>query len=337
MQITPLDIHDPAQADELFALEQATHAADRPDNPPPLYDALITRLRQDDLEVRVALMSARLDDRMVGYALIALPTIDNRHLAQVEVRVDPRHRRRGVGSALLETMIERAGAEQRSVLIGGVTGPVPGGPPRGEAGARFAEAHGLTPALPNTQRRADLQATDVAAEQRLLDECLFHAADYDIVTWHGITPDRLADGVASLVNRLVVDAPIGEIDIQETTLDTERLHAEDHNALARGTHLVGAAAVHRPTGEVAAVTRIDVRPPGDHGGIWLTIAHPKHRGHRLGTLVKIEVHRRVRREFPQLRYVNTGNADANAHMVAINDRLGYVPYETATAYQRRLD
>ncbi len=337
MQITPLDVHDQTQVHALFALEQAVHAADAPDDPPPLRDPLVTMLRQEHPDVTVALTSAWVDDELAGYALLAMPTLDNRHLAQVIVRVDPRRRRRGVGSALFEKMVNHAGSQQRTTLISRVTGPVPGGPPRGEAGARFAEAHGFSAALTNTQRRADLAATDETAEQQLLDECLPHAADYEIVTWNGLTPDRSAGGVAYLVNRVVTDAPMGDVDFEETQVDAQRLHAEERNALERGTHLVGAAAVHRPTGEVAAFTRIDVRPPGDHGDIYLTVAHPKHRGHRLGTIVKIEVHRRVRREFPQLRLVHTGNADANAHMVAINDRLGYRPYETSITYQRKLD
>jgi hypothetical protein len=129
---------------------------------------------------------------------------------------------------------------------------------------------------------------------------------------------------------------MGEVEYEETTVDTARLHAEESNLLDRGMHLVGAAAVHRPTEQVAAVTRVDVRPPGDHGDIWLTIAEPAHRGHRLGTIVKIDAHRRVRREFPGIRYVSTGNADSNGRMVAINERLGYLPYQAVTVYQRRL-
>ncbi|HLV59534.1 MAG TPA: hypothetical protein VKY81_11815 [Natronosporangium sp.] len=72
------------------------------------------------------------------------------------------------------------------------------------------------------------------------------------------------------------------------------------------------------------------------GYIRTTVAHPDHRGHRLGTIVKIEAHRRIRRSFPNLRYIVTSNAESNAHMVATNDRLGYVPYQRGLNYQRRL-
>jgi hypothetical protein len=221
-------------------------------------------------------------------------------------------------------------------LICGVRQPVPGGPPRGDAGARFLAALGFAPALQNSLRRIDLTAIDESAEQRLLDECRARATEYECLTWTGLIPDELAGGVARLTNRLHADAPTGELALEETTMDAGRLQADERWALARHAHLVGVAARHRGTGEVAAVTKIEVRSIGDHGSVWLTIADRQHRGHRLGTIVKIECHRLVRRTFPDLRYVATGNADSNAHMAAINERLGFVAYEAGTMYQLTL-
>ena len=46
-------------------------------------------------------------------------------------------------------------------------------------------------------------------------------------------------------------------------------------------------------------------------------------GHRLGLLVKVAVHQWLARAEPGLRSVFTWNAQDNAHMIAINERLGY--------------
>jgi hypothetical protein len=119
-------------------------------------------------------------------------------------------------------------------------------------------------------------------------------------------------------------------------MDAARLHADERLRLDRHVRLVGAAARHRTTGAVAAVSTVYVRSAGDDGWIAVTIADPEHRGHRLGTIVKIELHRRVRQEFPRLRFIRTGNADTNTHMVAINERLGYRPYEASTLYRLTL-
>lgn len=336
-KIVPADPADQAALAAVFALAQETHAADRPDEPVPLWEPFRARLQRPAPEHAVELAAAWLDGRPVGMALLALPVVDNRHLAQFDLEVHPEHRRRGVGRALLAWVRGRARQEQRRTLLTGARRQVPGGPPRSDAGVRFLTTLGFSPAVDARMRRIDLTAVDPAAEQRLLAECQPHAADYQSVTWTGHTPEPLAPGVAYLVNRLNTDAPTGDLEIGQTTLDPARLYADEQAALDRGTHLVGAVARHRTTGEVAAFTRVDARPPGDHGEIWLTIVDPRHRGHRLGTIVKVEIHRRVRQEFPRLRYVETGNADENAHMVAINDRLGYVAYQAATMYQHQLD
>jgi GNAT superfamily N-acetyltransferase len=336
MDITSVDLTDATQMEDLFALLLALHAVDSPDNPPPLRETFLATLRQTDPEVRMERLVATVEGRVVGAAHIGLPDIDNRHLLAFVLQVAPEHRRRGVGRVLFERTLRRAREEPRHTLICQATSAVPDGPPRGDAGCRFLEAMGFTPALAMVLRRVDLSTVDDLAERRLHEGCRPHNAGYECVTWAGLTPDRLAPGVARLLNRMNTDAPRGELDIEATTVDPPRLHAQERVVLDRGVHLIGAAAVHRDTGAVAAVTRIDVRPPGDHGDVWLTIADPEHRGHRLGTVVKIEAHRLVRREFPRLKYVHTGNANVNAHMVAINERLGYLPYEVMTNYQRTL-
>lgn len=250
--------------------------------------------------------------------------------------MDPRYRRRGAGRVLLERLTRHAREAGRTTLLAQATGPVPGGPPRDDAGVRFLEAMGFTQVLSMLSRRLDLSTVDPDTEQALLDQCLPHAADYRIETWEGTTPQPLAAGVAYLVNRTVSDAPRGDMNIEAPTFDAARWHGKERQMMEAGDQLVTAAAVHRDTGTVAAVTVIAVRPSGEQGYLRTTVAHPEHRGHRLGTIVKIEAHRRIRRSFPKLRYIVTSNAESNAHMVAINDRLGYVPYQRGLNYQRQL-
>jgi GNAT superfamily N-acetyltransferase len=200
MDIAELDIDDASQVEALFALELAVHAADCPDNPPPLREPFVTLLRQAHPEGRIERLVATVDGELAGAAFIALPDIDNRHLTFTEVHVDPAHRRRGVGRALLDRAARRARQEQRDTLIAQATSAVPGGPPRSDAGGGFLAAMGFSPALVNILRRVDLSAVDDATERRLRDECRPHAVEYECLTWTGLTPDPLASGVAQLVN-----------------------------------------------------------------------------------------------------------------------------------------
>ena len=48
-----------------------------------------------------------------------------------------------------------------------------------------------------------------------------------------------------------------------------------------------------------------------------------HRGHRLGLLLKAEMNLWLAGAEPQLRTVDTWNAESNDHMIAVNEMLAY--------------
>jgi RimJ/RimL family protein N-acetyltransferase len=50
---------------------------------------------------------------------------------------------------------------------------------------------------------------------------------------------------------------------------------------------------------------------------------PEYRGHRLGLLTKIAMLDLLAKLEPGVRRIQTGNAGSNAHMVAINEQLGF--------------
>jgi GNAT superfamily N-acetyltransferase len=58
-----------------------------------------------------------------------------------------------------------------------------------------------------------------------------------------------------------------------------------------------------------------------------------HRGHRLGLLIKAAMLDLLAEREPQLRWVTTGNADSNSHMIAINEQLGYQVLDSWASWQ----
>ena len=61
----------------------------------------------------------------------------------------------------------------------------------------------------------------------------------------------------------------------------------------------------------------------------------KHRGNRLGMLVKILNLRRLAAEHPSVERILTFNAAENSHMLAINVALGFRPAGYDGEWQRR--
>jgi hypothetical protein len=61
-----------------------------------------------------------------------------------------------------------------------------------------------------------------------------------------------------------------------------------------------------------------------------------HRGHRLGLLLKAEMVLWLAAVEPGVETVDTWNAESNAHMISVNEQLGYRVMGREVQYQRRL-
>lgn len=250
-----------------------------------------------------------------GVALAEMGTDANLDRAAFEAYVRPAHRGRGVALTLLGAVMRAAAEDGRTVAA--FTTPQGG---TGEAALRSA------PALRQVQleRESVWEATDewraVAALAR--SEALRHAGAYELQHWIGDTPEDL---VASFADALVAmeDAPLGDSSWRHPPSDEDAVRRRDAFVADAGlTHHV-LVALHRDSGTIGGFTDIALWPGHDRGEQWDTGVVREHRGHRLGLLLKAEMVGILAEHEPQLRRLHTWNADENAHMLAINDRLGW--------------
>jgi RimJ/RimL family protein N-acetyltransferase len=61
-----------------------------------------------------------------------------------------------------------------------------------------------------------------------------------------------------------------------------------------------------------------------------------HRGHRLGLLLKTDMLRWLAEAEPGLATLDTWNMESNAHMIGVNERLGYEVLGREVEFQRDL-
>jgi GNAT superfamily N-acetyltransferase len=112
------------------------------------------------------------------------------------------------------------------------------------------------------------------------------------------------------------------------------LAATDADAVA--LHAVRAAAEavdyppDRPAGTVA---QMRVGLADTSGSLGDTAVVPEHRGRGFGLWVKADMLVRLRTERPDVTALLTGNSSTNAHMLRINDRLGYRPWTELHSWQ----
>jgi hypothetical protein len=139
------------------------------------------------------------------------------------------------------------------------------------------------------------------------------------------------------MNRLALDSPTGELDLEEESLDPDGYqHFLDHEAGLR-RHRITTVAVHRGTGVVAAYTDL-VLTTGSPDLVFQrgTLVLPEHRGHRLGLAVKVANLRALAARDPGRRAMVTQNAEANPWMVSINEALGFEVIEESLDLKKDL-
>lgn len=317
IHVQPLDTADEAQVRAAWEVGREAAAERRYQTflAWQAYRAYTGQQRPDVTEVHVI---ATLDGELAGAGLVHAPLLDNTDLVYVDVNVRPTHRRRGVGTALLEWMTAWALEQGRTVLTSEAYAPVDGDSP----GTLFAARHGFVVDLEDGSKVADLQATkDTWAA--LAAETAPHHTDYRLVTAWDPLPDELVDGYCTLQNRFYELAPSGDLQREPEVWDHARLRSMEERAARAGRVDVRTFAL-TADGEVAAMTELLLNTTEAHramqGG---TIVLPEHRGHRLGLALKVANHQALLARFPDVEWIATANADVNAHMNAINDRLGF--------------
>jgi len=249
-----------------------------------------------------------------GWYALTLPERENTHLAYFDPLVGLVHRRRGIGTALVRHAAERAHEEGRVILVADAT--------LGSAGEGFSRALGARAGMPEASRVLHVRAIADGHLARLRARAQAAAHGYSLLSWEGPAPERYTGQVAAL-NQDGEDAPL-EDGHERKRWDAARVHEAEQRFADQGLRHYSVAARHDRTGELVALTDLEVDPQApDWGYQGLTVVARAHRGHRLGLLVKVAMLELLADHEPCLERIVTGNADVNEHMIAINNELGY--------------
>ncbi|MFD9367089.1 GNAT family N-acetyltransferase [Streptomyces sp. NPDC060020] len=363
-----------AEAAAWHRIVAASTAHDLPGVPAPDPAEIHARLTQPALGSRRLTWLAVGADDGVPVAVAGLRVFTSpgqEHLSELELHVDPAHRRLGTGSLLLSAVVAACRTESRRSLIAAAAADSPGeafGERRGfrrvltldhlilrldeKPETDLPETDLPETDLPETDLpETDLPETDLPEtglpetdlpetglpETGLPEAGLSEAADtappgYRPTHWTGTVPDELADAFAAAKNAMN-DMPVGDLDYGSIAWDADRVRAMAKVVADRGDTLLTLAAVH-DDGTIAGYTEILLpQGSGPRAQQYDTAVVPAHRGHGLGLWVKSAMVRRLRAEHPDVVEIETDNADDNVHMLAVNHRLGYRSYRRTHEFQ----
>ena len=300
-------------------------AVDFAEDPPVAYEAAVDRLlNQPDGDVESTYWIARDGDGdgdgdgagdgdgdgdgIAGIARFALGATTP-EIARIEIRVDPRCRRQGVGAALLCALLPALRESGRTVVIGTAM-------KRDCPAYLWARKLGF-----RTTHTTLLQVLDApaAGDGRWRTDL---PDGYRFERWLGSVPDDLLGGYV-LTRNAISEAPMGDSSNQMPQWTAESVRETEEELRAMGAQERVVCAVETATGAVAGLTgMIFYAHQPDVGRQNDTVVAPGHRGRGLGLAVKSAMMEWVLAERP-VAEVRTIIAESNGFMRAVNEAMGY--------------
>lgn len=336
LTIAEVDPFDPAAFDAFYDVYLAAEQAAGDIASPWMREEVRISLQEQGTRRWLGAFAGSVDGRVVAVGQLSTPLLDNLESAAVSVHVAPELRRRGLGSAMLARVEREARERGRRVIDAEASWCYPAGPEgAGEPGPEFARQRGFELGLGDVKRRLALPVADELLAE-LADEAAPRHEGYTLRSWEGPVPDDLVEGWACLSASLMTEAPTGELEREPETADPAVVRESEALLAKQGRRKYNTVAVDRQ-GAVVAYTDVatTVHEPGK-AYQWGTLVRPDARGHRLGLAVKVANLRLLQAERRDLTELTTYNAEVNAHMVGVNERLGYVPVARLGEFQKRL-
>jgi GNAT superfamily N-acetyltransferase len=251
---------------------------------------------------------------------------DNPDLTGLSVDVHPDHRGRGLGSAMLAYQVAFARALGHTRFVGSTMDCQPCGDPlaRSLGGSVKARSH---------VNRLVLADVGEALLREWTDEAVTRSEGYELLAVDGPIPDNIVDAFVDLL--LVMNtAPRDDLQCNDFSLTVQEWRENEERMAAVEAECWTLIARHRATGRLVGlhdVTWFPVDPEIVNVGV--TGVEPKHRGSSLGRWMKAVMTLRVLEERSGVREIRTGNADSNAAMLAINERMGYQHWLAETTWE----
>jgi GNAT superfamily N-acetyltransferase len=332
MELLAVDGHDADQFERFHGLREEIQRAEQ-EFPTALglreARVMFTGTHSD---VRVEGLAAVDGDTWLGIAWLDWWLQENTHAVGVELAVAPAYRRRGVGSRLLDAVVDRVRQQGRTQLLGQITADAVTGKSTGTA---FAERRGFV------QRHVELhQVMELPLSEDRLAELEQRIAGkdeaYRLVQWRDRTPDEWVDEFADALSVMSEEVPTGDLQLEPSRWTAARVREVETRRLEQGRFWHTTVAV-ASDGKLAAYTQLGgAKDQQERLYQWDTLVRPAHRGHRLGMALKLANLRSVQAELEKPVVVHTWNAPENGPMIAVNNHLGFRPVDQSTEWQRDL-
>jgi GNAT superfamily N-acetyltransferase len=329
LTISPVRSADDGGFATVLAVDRADSAERNPGDPLRTASVLASDLLLAMPDFRRLILAADIDGEPVGSlnAVYRTEPDGENWSVDIEVTVLAAWRRQGIATALVDRALPQlADIGPRLVLA------YPALDLWADEAVGLCERYGLTKRSEERCSRALVDDVDDA----LLDDWIAAAATtasaYRIESWQGPCPEELLAAWCTAAAAME-DAPTDDMDFDEHIRDPEGQRAADEVCVQRGLRMYRSL-VRTDDGEPAGISDLYVYselPEVGHQGDTGVLA--AHRGHGLGRWLKAVNLRQAVAAHPELRVIETYNAQSNPWMLDINVAMGFQPHHVYGVYQ----
>lgn len=252
----------------------------------------------------------------------------NKHIGNLHgLAVSPGCRRQGLATALLARVLRDLAVTEPHITELLV-------PSAMETGHRFLEKKGGSVALVHGENRLYFKDADWALIERWDAEGVKKNPGTAIAAVHTIPEADIKD-YAAAYTETINQQPLGGLSMR-MAISPEQIRFGERKSAEQGT-LHTTIYTREPDGRVSGLTETAYLP--DLPQVvrqMLTGVRADYRGRGLGKLLKARMLLYIRKNYPAAKYVATGNADANAPMMAINNALGFKKHRPVLLYTLKI-
>jgi len=314
-----IDPFDEPLFDAWYAVLRDTALADSASAIVTGHEAMAFALREPPAAKKYLAIGAFDGERIVGTLQFEYRLEDNLDTVEIEIGVLPAERRRGAGTALWNWAAEQAAGLGRTIFqteFGAADESAPG----------MAFATGLGFAVEHVEDHLVVPLPYDEARLHQLRESAGELSGYRLTSWAGACPEEHLQAYADLRTAMDQDVPTGGMTHELVPWTVERLRTNQERMVKNYVALVTMA--HTTAGDPAGYTLMWLpRHNTDHAQQDDTLVLRDHRGHNLGTHLKLANLDQLAEHRTTQRWLHTWTALENAPMQKVNARFGFHPVE----------
>lgn len=256
---------------------------------------------------------------------------ENKEIGFADIRIDSDYRSQGLGTKLLKKIVPEmkdAGCKYFETTTAY------------SSGMNFCEKFGAKIINIEAQNRLYIKNLNWEMVEKWINEGQKRNPEVKIEGFYGISEKNIEE-YCELMTELENEAPTLEEEDEERFKDiyTPKRYREFVDHLKERTYTLYTLRTIEPDGKVSGLTEIffsnENLPERVNTG--LTGVKSIYRGRGLGKWLKASMMQYIKEKLPKTEYIVTGNADHNAPMLSINNRLGFKQYLQQKSYKFKID